>query len=110
MPRLGRSAALMSAPVSVVTRLRPPRLLMYLSRSAPSTRSSELSAGTAIVAPRDGDPHLRLTLLDPGVLHQHPNPLSGGGQAGFVSSGQLRQELLTAPPHRDVTAPQSVDS
>src|ERR1039458_5072671 len=53
VPRMGGSALLMSAPVSVVTRLRPPCLLAYMNLSARSTRSSSVSVGTAIVAPTE---------------------------------------------------------
>ena len=53
VPTMGRSAALMSSPVSVVARLRPPRLLAYLSRSARSTRSSAASATAAMVDPTE---------------------------------------------------------
>jgi hypothetical protein len=53
VPRMGRSALLMSAPASVVTRLRPPSFLAYINPSARSKRSSPVSVGAAIVAPTE---------------------------------------------------------
>src|ERR1035437_2119011 len=58
----------------------------------------------------DGDSHpgLDFALLDPGVLHEHAQPLGDHIQAGPVSSKQKDKELVTSPPNRDVTVSQPV--
>src|SRR5450631_1641587 len=52
-PKMGRSVLPLSDSVSVVTRLRPARLLAYINASARSTRSSGVSLRSAMVAPTE---------------------------------------------------------
>ncbi len=57
---------------------------------------------------RDGHPDLLLTGLDPGVLHEHPQPLRADLQPFVGGAGQDRQKLLPAPADGVVRAAQAI--